>query len=182
MDSSHPIMATKVSGGWIGILTAMDKPVETTGSRTRLNIVGEIALWDLENAIPKQYATVNGEWFIDFFKLINEQYKADMPINFILDCVGYHRRKLVRKEARKRGIKLHYLPSYSPNLPSYSPNLNPIERLLKIMNEYASYNKYFATGKECWPSTDEFLDDTLPYIWHALTSKINDNLQLFNFS
>ena len=105
------------------------KSIETTGSRTRLNIIGAIQLGHLENAITKQYATVNGESIIDFFKLIKEQYQTDKPIHLILDGAGYHRNKLVVKEGEKLGIKQHYL------LP-YSPNLNPIERLWKVMNEY----------------------------------------------
>ncbi|MCK5819834.1 MAG: hypothetical protein KAH18_11465 [Psychromonas sp.] len=63
MDASHPTLATTMSG-WIP--TRMDKPIETTGSRIRLSIVGSFGY--LEIAIKKQYATVNGESFIDFFK------------------------------------------------------------------------------------------------------------------
>jgi len=70
---------------------------------------------------------------------------------------------------------LHYLPPYSPNL-------NPIERLWKVMNEHARNNTYFATAKEFRQSIDNFDDDTLPEIGSALTSKINDNFQTFNFS
>ena len=33
MDDTHPTQATKVSCGWIH--TGTDKPIETTGSRTR---------------------------------------------------------------------------------------------------------------------------------------------------
>jgi hypothetical protein len=33
----------------------------------------------------KQYATVNGESIIDFFKLIKEQYVTDKAIHLILD-------------------------------------------------------------------------------------------------
>ncbi|MCG6202811.1 winged helix-turn-helix domain-containing protein [Psychromonas antarctica] len=58
MDAIHPTQATKVSCGWIK--TGVDKPIETTGSRTRLNIVGAIRLGHLQDAITKQYATVNG--------------------------------------------------------------------------------------------------------------------------
>lgn len=74
MDFSHPTQAATVNCGWIQ--TRMDKPITTTGSRTRLNIVGAMALGDLENTITKQYATVNGESIIDFFKLTKERYKT----------------------------------------------------------------------------------------------------------
>ncbi len=173
MDATHPTQATKVSYGWIR--TGVDKPIKTTGSRTRLNIVGAIRLGHLEDAITKQYATVNGESIIDFFKLIKEQYKTDKRIHLILDGAGYHRSEIVKTEAKEMGIELHYLPPYSPNL-------NPIERLWKVMNEHARNNKYFATAKEFRQSIDEFFNDTLPKIGSALTSRINDNFQTFDFS
>jgi hypothetical protein len=47
---------------------------ETTGSRTRLNIIGAIRLGFLSEAIPHQYKTVNGESIIDFFEKIKAQY------------------------------------------------------------------------------------------------------------
>ncbi|MCK5819333.1 MAG: transposase, partial [Psychromonas sp.] len=53
------------------------------------------------------------------------------------------------EEAKNLNIILHYLPPYSLNL-------NPIERLWKVMNEYARNNKYFSTAKEFWRSIDEF--------------------------
>ena len=173
MDATHPTQATKVSCGWIR--TGTDKPIETTGSRTRLNIVGAIRLGHIEEAITEQYATVNGESIIDFFKLIKEQYTADKPVHLILDGAGYHRSLVVKEAAKDIGIILHYLPPYSPNL-------NPIERLWKVMNEYARNNKYFSTAKEFRRSIDEFFDSTLPQIGHALDGRINDNFQTFEFT
>lgn len=173
IDSTHPTQSTKVSYGWIK--TGFDKPIETTGSRTRLNIVGAIRLGYLQDAISKQYATVNSESIIDFFKLIKEQYATDKTIHLILDGAGYHRSDAVKNEAEELGIILHYLPPYSPNL-------NPIERLWKVMNEHARNNKYFASAKEFRESIDEFFDNTLPQIGQTLTGRINDNFQTFNFS
>ncbi len=49
MDATHPTQATKVSCGWIR--RGVDKPIETTGSRSRLNIVGAIRLGHLQDAI-----------------------------------------------------------------------------------------------------------------------------------
>ncbi|WP_420841019.1 hypothetical protein [Bathymodiolus platifrons methanotrophic gill symbiont] len=40
-------------------LTAVDKPIETTGSRTRLNIIGAIRLGYLSEAVTDQYKTIN---------------------------------------------------------------------------------------------------------------------------
>lgn len=59
MDAVHSTQATKVSCGWI--LTGVDKIIKTTGSRTRLNIVGAIRLGHLSDTITAQYKAVNGE-------------------------------------------------------------------------------------------------------------------------
>jgi transposase len=88
----------------------------------------------------------------------------------VLDGADYHRKKEVVDKAKELGIVLHYLPSYSPNL-------NLIERLLKVMNEYARNNKYFATAKAFRRSLNHFFDSTLPTIVASLSRRINDNFQ-----
>ena len=45
----------------------VDKTIDTTGSHTRLNIVGAIRLRHLEDKVSTQYKTVKGESTIDFF-------------------------------------------------------------------------------------------------------------------
>lgn len=171
MDAVHPTQATKVTCGWIR--TGVDKTIETTGSRTRVNIVGAIRLGYLEDSVTKQYEkTVNGDAIIDFFSHIKEKYKDKSAINLVLDGAGYHRKKEVVDKAKALGITLHYLPAYSPNL-------NPIERLWKVMNEHARNNKYFATAKDFRLSLNHFFDATLPTIGATLSGRINDNFQKF---
>ncbi|MFK0574117.1 winged helix-turn-helix domain-containing protein [Endozoicomonas sp.] len=58
MDAVHPTQATKITSGWIR--KGVDKIINTTGSRTRLNIVGAIELDNLSAAIFDQFKTVNG--------------------------------------------------------------------------------------------------------------------------
>ena len=57
MDTVHPTQATKLSYGWIR--TGQTKHLETTGSRTRLNIVGAIQVGNIAEAITAQYETIN---------------------------------------------------------------------------------------------------------------------------
>ena len=169
MDAVHPTQATKITSGWIR--KGVDKVINTTGSRTRLNIVGAIELDNLSAAIFDQFKTVNGVAIIDFFKKVRCAYPSKSTIHMILDGAGYHRSIEVVKAAKKLGIELHYLPPYSPNL-------NPIERLWKVMNEYARNNKYFATAKEFRKKINHFLDETLPKIGASLTGRINDNFEM----
>lgn len=170
MDAVHPTQATKVTSGWIR--TGVDKTIETTGSRTRLNIVGAIRLGHLSDAITEQYKTVNGDSIIDFLEKIKRTYASNKTIQLVLDGAGYHRSQLVIDKAKELDITLHYLPPYSPNL-------NPIERLWKVMSEHARNNRYFATAKEFRRHINHFFETTLPNIGSTLNGRINDNFQTF---
>jgi len=169
IDAMHPTQATKVSCGWIR--KGKNKPIETTGSRTRLNIVGAIDLNDISSAIIKRYEKVNGETMQEFLETIREKYRSQMVIHIVLDGAGYHKSKDFIKKAGELNIELHYLPPYSPNL-------NPIERLWKVMNEYVRNNKYFSTAKQFRDKIDEFFEQTLPGIGDGLKNRINDNFQV----
>jgi transposase len=171
MDAVHPTQATKVTRGWIR--TGIDKIINTTGSRTRLNIIGAIRLGHLADTVTAQYKTINGESVIEFLERVREQYITSGRLHLVLDGAGYHRSQLVKDKAESLNIELHYLPPYSPNL-------NPIERLWKVLNEHARNNQYFATAKAFRQQIDKFFEVTLPKIGNALNGRINDNFQTFN--
>ena len=65
MDAVHLKQATKLSCGWVR--KGDNKAIQTTGSRTRLNIIGAIQLGHLSEAITAQYQTINSESVTDFF-------------------------------------------------------------------------------------------------------------------
>ncbi|WP_269078762.1 IS630 family transposase [Endozoicomonas numazuensis] len=169
MDAVHPTQATKITSGWIR--KGVDKIINTTGSRTRLNIVGAIELNNLSGAVFDQFKTVNGEAIITFFRNVRSAYASMSVIHMVLDGAGYHRSKEVVEEAENLGIKLHYLPPYSPNL-------NPIERLWKVMNEHARNNQYFSKAKDFRQKINQFFDETLSKIGASLTSRINNNFEM----
>ena len=165
MDAMHPTQATC---GWIR--TGQDKSIETTGSRTRLNIVGAINLSKIGSAVVKRYEKVNGEYINLFLEELRVQHPPNLRIHLILDGAAYHRSNIVKNKAKELNIQLHYLPPYSPNL-------NPIERLWKVMNEHVRNNKYFSTAKEFREQIDYFFNNKLPEIGDSLSSRINDNFQ-----
>jgi len=171
MDATHPTQATKVSCGWIK--KGHDKAIETTGSRTRVNLIGAINLNDIGSAHVERFDKVNSESIQTFLINLRDNEKSTKPIHLILDGAAYHRAKAVKDKAKKLNIKLHYLPPYSPNL-------NPIERLWKVMNEHARNNIYFSTTKLFREALDKFFDTTLPKIASTLGTRINDNFQVLN--
>jgi transposase len=173
MDSCHPSMATKLSYGWIK--TGQSKPIETTASRTRINLIGAINLSKISKPIIASYTTVDGNSIVDFLHQIRKYSKIKGTIHLVLDQAGYHRCDEVANTATKLNIKLFYLPPYSPNL-------NSIERLWKVMNEYARNNKFFKTADEFRQSINNFFKITLPKIADSLRFRINDNFQKLDYA
>jgi transposase len=170
MDAVHPTQSTKLSYGWIR--KAQDKLIETTGSRTRLNLIGALSLEDIGATVTETYDTINSESIVRFFwKLKKEHYPLEQKVHLILDGAAYHRTELVKNAEKVLNIELHYLPPYSPNL-------NPIARLWKVMNEHARNNVYFSSKREFISAIKKFFDVTLPEVVGSLVSRITDNFQL----
>lgn len=169
MDAVHPTQATKITHGWIR--TGQDKSIGTTGSRTRINLLGAIELDNIADATVTEYEYVNKDTIVEFFRRLREKYPLKHTLHLILDGAGYHTANVVKDTATLLNIKLYYLPPYSPNL-------NPIERLWKVMNEHARNSVYFKTKREFRAALDKFFKETLPDIGCTLTSRINDNFQI----
>lgn len=169
MDAVHPTQATKISHGWIR--TGHDKSIETTGSRTRINLIGALSIDDIASAVVNEYEFVNSESIVQFFGQLREKYPLNHKLHLILDGAGYHRAAAVTDTAISLNIKLHFLPPYSPNL-------NPIERLWKVMNERARNSIYFKSKGDFRAALNTFFKETLPEIGSSLTSRINDNFQM----
>lgn len=171
MDATHPTQATKVSCSWIK--KGQDKPIKTTGSRTRLNLIGAMNINQIGTSFVKHFDKVNSESIEAFLSDLREHVGHNKSLQLVLDGAAYHRANAVKDKAKALNIELHYLPPYSPNL-------NPIERLWKVMNEHARNNRYFSTAREFREAIDKFFEVTLPRIGGKLGSWINDNFQVLN--
>ncbi len=161
VDAVHPTQATKITSGWIR--KGVDKMIETTGSRTHLNIMGALNLSDISN-------TINKESVAGFLMRLGEYYPFEQKIHLTLDGAAYHRAALVKDIAWIYNIQLN-------DLPPYSPNLNPIERLWKVMNEQARNDVYFATKRDFVSVINHFFSNTLPKIAASLETRLTDNFQ-----
>jgi transposase len=168
IDAVHPTMATKVSNGWIKRGT--DKLIAKTASRTRVNVIGGIKL-DEMRVHSTMVETVNTETTTVFLDQLRSAYPQAPRIHVILDQAGYHRSQELQNAAKTKGIELHYLPPYSPNL-------NPIERLWKVMNEQVRNNILFESARAFREAIANFLDKTVLEIKPILQSRINDNFQV----
>ncbi|ARR48931.1 IS630 family transposase [Photobacterium damselae subsp. damselae] len=162
------------SEGWSTAMISQALRIhETTGSRSRLNIVGALNLSEIGRTVIDNYESINSENIVSFLCKLRESYPLTHKLHLILNSAGYHRSDLVRDAAFVLNIELHYLPPYSPNL-------NPIERLWKVMNEQVRNNVYFKNKRAFEAAIGRFFTVILPEIAGSLASRINDNFQVLN--
>lgn len=167
-DAVHPTMATKVAYWWIK--KGSDKAIGTIASRTRMNITGAIDLSTMK-VINSEFETINGENIVKFLGQIKTAYPKAKKVHVILDQAGYHKSDVVTDFASQNGIKLHYLPAYSPNL-------NPIERLWKVMNETARNNVVFTSAEEFRTRIHKFFAIDYPAMALSLVDRLTDNFRV----
>jgi len=143
-------MATKISYEWIRKGT--DKLIETTVSRTRMNLLSSLSLETMKVTIGS-YETLDSSTMEEHFKKLRENYPKAVKIHLILDRGSYNTSQQTRKAAEKYSIVHHYLPPYSPHL-------NPIERFWKGMNERVRNNRYFHSVQQFKTAVMDFFDKT----------------------
>ena len=75
----------------------MDKPIATTASRTRVNIVGAIELSTM--TVTSEFVeTVNAGTISRFFAKLKAGYPQAEKLHIILDQSGYHRSHAVKEQ------------------------------------------------------------------------------------
>ena len=110
--------------------------VRAASGRQRFNVLGA---W---NAISRQLISVTNTTVVNtdtMCELLRKIAAAGLtgPITVVLDNARYQRNKVVQGLAVELGIRLLFLPSYSPNL-------NLIERLWGFAKRQSVYGKYHA--------------------------------------
>ena len=111
--------------------------VRAASGRQRFNVLGA---W---NAITRDLiaitntTVVNTDTMCDLLRKITAEQLIG-PITVVLDNARYQRNQVVQSLAAELGIRLLFLPSYSPNL-------NLIERLWGFAKRQSVYGKYHAT-------------------------------------
>ena len=80
------------------------------------------------NIIARTHKSINSAAICDLLLAIRRKNPSEDKMYVILDGSGYNMARETKEFARSIGIKLVYLPPYSPNL-------NPIERLWIFMKK-----------------------------------------------
>lgn len=130
MDAAHFVM-----GAFLGFLWCVTRVfVRTPSGRQRFNVLGAL------NAVTKKLEMVTNDSYITSIQVCELLKKlaesTTLPITIVLDNARYQKCALVMELAKKLGIELLWLPSYSPNL-------NLIERLWKLTKKECLNSKYY---------------------------------------
>lgn len=165
-DSVHPQHQTQLTYGWIP--KGERKEVATTGHQKRLNFIGGICL-NGHRFTYTQVDKVDAYSICDFLWKLRKDNPGKYYVHVIWDNAGPHKNDEVYAFAKELGIKLHYLPPYSPNL-------NPVERMWKLMHENVRYNKYYDKFSGFAEATLGFFK-TIGRKKNVLRERITDNFQ-----
>ncbi len=169
-DGVHPTHEVQVACGWIK--KGVRKEMPTNGSGRRLNILGALDLVQMK-VHTQEYETLNGENMIAFLGYLLVQLPRGI-IHLIFDQARYSvSAEVAAWLAQNERIRLHFLPSYSPNL-------NAIECLWKLMREHTMYNRYYAHFKDFTEAIRGFFSDTFPNHAAAWTDRLTDNFRVLH--
>lgn len=166
-DSTHPMLNPVLASGWIK--KGVEFNVKTNSGRQRINVNGAIAIDSLD-VVARCCDTVNKSSICDLLRAIRAKNPDEDKIYLVLDNAAYNRARVVKLLAKKLGIRLIYLPPYSPNL-------NPIERLWKFMKKKIMANTHYENKHEFQKAVTNFFRGIRKYR-PELETLITDNFQI----
>ena len=123
--------------------------VRGASGRRRYNVLGAWNALTRELIRVTNDTRVSSDTMVELLGRIKEQVKGSTTL--VMDNARYQRCKAVEAEAKRLGIELLFLPSYSPNL-------NVIERLWKFTKKRALRGKHYADFAAFRAAIDHCLD------------------------
>ena len=165
IDGVHPHHNPLVQYGWFK--KGIRYPLKTNTRYNRINVMGAVDI-DRYDVVSQDFPQLNEEATLDFLEKIRKK-RANGWIYLVLDNAGYYSTNRVKKYAEAIGIRLLYLPPYSPNL-------NLVERLWGFMQKQILYNKYYATFAEFKQKCKSFLNG-LRWKKDELRSLLTENFE-----
>ena len=146
--------------------------LRTAAGRNRLNVLGAV------DAITKEVFAVDNTTYITaetikgFLQGLRDR-TPDIPIAVVMDNARYQHCKAVTDKAEGLGIKLLFLPPYSPNL-------NIIERLWKFIKKSVLYGRYYDKPAKFHQAIKNFLKEINCKHQDELDSLLTLNFQIIN--
>ncbi len=132
MDAAHFVMGTFATFLWAFTRVF----IRASAGRKRLNVLGAVDAISKQIHLLTNTTYINAQTIEEFLYQLKFAYWGK-PIYIVLDNARYQHCDLIRYTAFQLGIKLVFLPPYSPNL-------NIIERLWKWTKKKCLYAKFYA--------------------------------------
>lgn len=146
--------------------------LRAASGRNRINVLGAV------DAISKKVVTmtnttyINADVLISFLRLLKQSFRTK-PLVIVLDNVRYQHCRGVEQAAASLGIRLLFLPPYSPNL-------NIIERLWRFAKKQILYGRYYDGADKFHLAVTSFFEQINKKHNKALHTLLTLKFQFFN--
>jgi transposase len=144
VDASHFVYASFIGWLWCWVRLC----IRAASGRKRYNVLAALHAVNHRLIRVANHSYINAASVCDLLRAV-AQACVGRPITLVLDNARYQKCALVRDLARRLGLHLLYLPSYSPNL-------NLIERVWKFVKkqrlqsvEHTTYEGFTAAIDSC---------------------------------
>ena len=168
LDASHFVMGCDFLGYVYGKARRF---VKTFSGRKRYNVLGAL------DFVSKKITTVTNDTYItaaeicEMLRKISRDY-AGKAVHVVLDNARYQKCAVVQELAKELGIRLVFIPPYSPNL-------NLIERLWKFTKSKLR-SRYYSQFNVFQETIDSIVDSTHTFYKDAINQLIGEKIQLFD--
>ena len=168
VDASHFVISCDFLGS---IWCSSRRFIKTFSGRQRHNVLGALD-WATKKIVAVTNDTyVNAETFLELLEKVAREYEG-MKVHMVLDNVRYQRCKMVQDKADELGIKLEFLPTYSPNL-------NPIERVWRMVKSDLRRSRWDDFAGFC-KVIDDLVASTDGANRERVETLVGENVQLFD--
>lgn len=168
LDASHFVMGCDFLGYVYGKTRRF---VKTFSGRKRYNVLGAL------DFVSKKITTVTNDTYItateicEMLRKVSQNY-VDKTVHIILDNARYQKCAVVQDLAKELGIRLIFIPPYSPNL-------NLIERLWKFTKSKLR-SRYYSQFDIFQETIDLIINSTHTFYKDAINQLIGEKIQLFD--
>jgi transposase len=168
LDASHFVMGCDFLGYVYGKTRRF---VKTFSGRKRYNVLGAL------DFVSKKITTVTNDTYItateicEMLRKVSQNY-VDKTVHIILDNARYQKCAVVQDLAKELGIRLIFIPPYSPNL-------NLIERLWKFTKSTLR-SRYYSQFDIFQETIDLIINSTHTFYKDAINQLIGEKIQLFD--
>ena len=168
VDAAHLLHNAVPGRGWIKRTKTVE--LKTNSGRNRLNVLGAYSPDDHTLISIDGTESCDAEMVCRLLRKVRAANPGQVLL-LVLDNVRYQRTRRVRALARRLGIRLLFLPPYSPNL-------NLIERFSPFLRKKIMRNTYYATFAEFRAAIQKLLANLSSYT-DELKTLMTENFHLF---